>query len=69
MQPLKTELVPASLFVMRMNSYGGVFIRDRSNALRHVYFSRRLNRWFGVSSEAGGVRINQYTDCPCAMST
>jgi hypothetical protein len=68
MKPLATELVAPSQFVLRMNGYGALYQHGRSNKLRHVYFSRRLNKWFGVSSEKGGVRINHYPQCPCTMS-
>lgn len=68
MQALKTELVDPIRFRALMQAYGGVFMRDRSNNLRHIYYSRRLNRWFGVSAEKGAVRINHYASCPCAAT-
>lgn len=68
MQPLKSEIVDPLRFRALMQSYGGVFMSGRSNNLRHIYFSRRLNRWFGVSAEKGAVRVNHYSECPCAAT-
>lgn len=68
MQPLKTEVVDPIRFRALMASYGGEFMRDRSNDLRHIYYSRRLNRWFSVSSEAGRVKVNHYPQCPCSLT-
>jgi hypothetical protein len=65
---LRSELVDPIRFKNLMVNYGGQFIPGKSNSLRHVYFSRRLNRWFSVSSESGAVRVNHYTDCPCTLS-
>jgi len=68
MEPLKTEVVDPIYFRSLMQRYGAVFMKDRSNNLRHIYFSRRLNRWFGVSAEHGAVRVNHHSECPCAFS-
>ncbi len=68
MQSLKTELVDPIRFRILMQGYGGEFLPNRSNSLRHIYFSRRLNRWFGVSAERGAVRVNHYSECPCGMT-
>ena len=68
-QLLRTELVDPIRFKHLMAGYGGQFMPQKSNTLRHVYFSRRLNRWFGVSTERGAVRVNHYTECPCTLST
>ncbi len=65
---LRSDLVDPIRFKSLMAGYGGQFLPQKSNSLRHVYFSRRLNRWFGVSSEGGAVRVNHYTDCPCTLS-
>ncbi len=68
MEPLKTELVDPIRFRALMARYGGEFMKAKSNNLRHIYFSRRLNRWFGVSAERGAVRVNHYPECPCSLS-
>jgi hypothetical protein len=68
MEPLRSELVDPIRFRALMLSYGGEFMPKRSNTLRHVYFSRRLNRWFGVSAERGAVRVNHYPECPCGAT-
>lgn len=68
MQPLRSELVDPIRFRILMQGYGGEFMRGRSNNVRHIYYSRRLNRWFGVSSEGGAVRVNHYSACPCGAT-
>lgn len=68
MEPLKSEVVDPIYFRALMQRYGGEFMAAKSNNLRHIYFSRRLNRWFGVSAERGAVRVNHYSECPCAFS-
>lgn len=68
LQPLKSELVDPVRFRQIMLAYGASFMKDRSNDLRHIYYSRRLDRWFGVSSEKGAVRVNHYSSCPCAAT-
>lgn len=65
---LKTELVDPIRFRMLMNGYGGQHMPKRSNSLRHIYFSRRLNRWFSVSAEKGAVRVKHYSECPCSQT-
>lgn len=67
-QPLKTEVVDPIRFRHLMLSYGAQYMPDRSNERRHVYFSRRLNRWYAVSQKGGAVTINHYPECPCALS-
>lgn len=69
MDPLKTEIIPPLNFRSHMARYGAEFMRDRSNSLRHIYYSPRLNRWFAVSSERGMVKVNHYPVCPCQFST
>jgi hypothetical protein len=70
MQPLRTDVVAPLNLRLTMAKFGAEYRPDRSNNLRHVYYSRRLNRWFGVSSTPeGNVRINHYAQCPCAART
>jgi hypothetical protein len=68
MQPLRSELVDPIRFRSLMLSYGAEFMPKRSNNLRHIYFSRRLNRWFSVYAERGAVRVNHYPECPCGAT-
>lgn len=68
MDALKTELVDPIRFRALMSAYGGEFMKAKSNTLRHIYFSRRLNRWYAVSADQGRVRVTHYPQCPCALS-
>lgn len=53
-----------------MQSLGAEYLPARSNSVRHIYFSRRLNRWFAVSTVPGGmVKVSQYAECPCGART
>ena len=68
MEPLAVSEVAPAMLANTMARLGAAYMKDRSNDVRHVYFSRRLNRWFAVSRQANGlVRVAAYAQCPCAM--
>lgn len=70
MEPLRVDSLPYAQLASYMGRLGAVFMPDRSNDVRHVYFSRRLNRWFAASTMANGlVKVSQYSQCPCGMKS
>ena len=69
MQPLRSEKIPAASMRDVMARYGAQYFPERSNSTRHVYFSRRLNRWLAVSNKGGGwLLVNHYAECPCGAT-
>jgi hypothetical protein len=70
MEPLRVDSLPYAQLAQYMGRLGAVFMKDRSNDVRHVYFSRRLNRWFAASTTANGlVKVSHYAQCPCGMKS
>jgi hypothetical protein len=72
MEPLRVDQMPYAQLASYMGRLGAVFMPDRSNDVRHVYFSRRLNRWFAASTinnGVGTVRVSHYAQCPCGMKS
>lgn len=69
MQPLSSNRVPQSRLRDYLVRAGAQYMKDRSNSVRHIYYSRRLRRWLAVSNAGGGYAlVNTYAQCPCGAT-
>jgi hypothetical protein len=67
MEALRVDKIAPQALQGHMLRLSAAYRPDRSNGVRHVYFSRRLNRWFAVSRLPDGlVQVSHYAQCPCA---
>ena len=69
MQPLRTYRVAQPSFRSHTQRMDAQYYPDRSNGLRHIYYSRRLRRWLAVSNAGlGQLIVNEYSECPCGAT-
>ncbi len=69
MNPLSSKKIHSGSLHRLLTRHGAQYYPNRSNSVRHIYYSRRLRRWIAVSNAGGGyLLVNEYAECPCGAS-
>jgi hypothetical protein len=66
-EPTQVEQVALHELQARLRQMGAAFVAEKSNAKRHVYWSRKNQFWILVTSGKGAAKLAYYpmTKCPC----
>lgn len=64
-QPERTEQIGFGQLQARLAQLAAEPFPERSSSTMHVYFSRNLGYWVGVSKRGGLAELAFFRQCPC----